>query len=348
MPSIKIDLFSDTMTKPTKEMRQFMCCAEVGDEQKFEDPTVNQLQDMVADLLGKEAALFLPSGTMANQISIKIHCQPGQEMLCDRTAHPLNFEGGGPAALAGAMVQPLQGVDGIFTAAQVEAAIRPINRYAPRTRLVSVEQTSNLGGGTVWPSQTIVEVCAAAHKHGLATHMDGARLMNAVVASGVPARDYAAGFDSCWLDLSKGLGAPVGAVLAGSKDFIQEAWQWKQRLGGAMRQAGIIAAAGVYALRHHVDRLAEDHENAKYLAAKLAEIPNLKVQSEKVQTNIVILDLSLCGKSPQEIINLLLEKGVRVSPAGISGLRAVTHLDVNRSMIEEAIEILHGVFASLC
>ncbi len=347
MPPIKIDLFSDTMTKPTQEMRQFMCRAEVGDEQKFEDPTVNQLQDMVADLLGKEAALFLPSGTMANQISIKIHCQPGQEMLCDRTAHPLNFEGGGPAALAGAMVQPLPGIDGIFTAAQVEAAIRPINRYAPRTRLVSVEQTSNLGGGTVWPLQTIVEVCATAHKHGLATHMDGARLMNAVVASGVPARDYAAGFDSCWLDLSKGLGAPVGAVLAGSKEFIQEAWQWKQRLGGAMRQAGIIAAAGVYALRHHVDRLAEDHANAKYLASKLAEIPNLKVQPEKVQTNIVILDLSLSGKSPQEIINLLLEKGIRLSPAGASGLRAVTHLDVNRSLIEEAIEILREVFASL-
>jgi threonine aldolase len=348
MPPITIDLFSDTMTKPTKEMRQFMCNAEVGDEQKLEDPTVNLLQDMVADLLGKEAALFLPSGTMANQISIKIHCQPGQEMLCDRTAHPLNFEGGGPAALAGAMVQPLQGIDGIFTAAQVEAAIRPINRYAPRTRLVSVEQSSNMGGGTIWPVQIITEVCATARKHRLATHMDGARLMNAVVATGVPARDYAAGFDSCWLDLSKGLGAPVGAVLAGSREFILEAWQWKQRLGGAMRQAGIIAAAGVYALRHHVDRLWEDHANAKYLASKLAEIPHLKVHPEKVQTNIVILDLSSSGQSPQKIINLLLEKGVRLSPAGASALRAVTHLDVNRSMIEEAIEIVHKVFASLC
>jgi threonine aldolase len=347
MPSIQIDLFSDTMTKPTKEMREFMCQAEVGDEQKFEDPTVNLLQEMTADLLGKESALFLPSGTMANQISIKIHCQPGQEMLCDRTAHPLNFEGGGPAALAGVMVQPLAGSDGIFTAAQVEAAIRPINRYAPRTCLVSVEQTSNMGGGTIWPVQIINEVCATARKHNLATHMDGARLMNAVVASGVPARDFAAGFDSAWLDLSKGLGAPVGAVLAGSKEFIQEAWQWKQRLGGAMRQAGIIAAAGVYALRHHVDRLAEDHANAKTLAAGLEGIPNLKVYAEKVQTNIVILDISSTGKSSLEVINLLLEKGVRLSPAGATCLRAVTHLDVSQSMIREALDIIRQLFASL-
>jgi threonine aldolase len=347
MIPIKIDLFSDTMTRPTPQMRRFMCAAEVGDEQKFEDPTVNLLQEMVSDLLGKETALFLPSGTMANQISIKLHCQPGQEMLCDKTAHPLNFEGGGPAALSGVMVQPLAGVDGIFNAHQVEEAVRPINRYAPRTRLVSVEQTSNMGGGTIWPLETITQVCAAARRHALATHMDGARLMNAVVASGVPARDFAAGFDSVWLDLSKGLGAPVGAVLAGTREFIQEAWQWKQRLGGAMRQAGIIAAAGVYALRNHIERLAQDHENARRLATNLAGVPRLKVQPEKVQTNIVMLDVSATGKSSLEIISLLLEKGIRLSPAGPSCLRAVTHLDISTGMIDEAVESIRQVLSSL-
>lgn len=345
MAAIKIDLFSDTLTKPTPEMRRFMCDAEVGDEQKFEDPTVNLLQEMVAGLLGKEAALFLPSGTMCNQIAIRIHCRPGEEVLCDKTAHPLNFEGGGPAALAGAMMQPLDGKNGVFSAAQVEAAIRPINRYAPRTRLVSLEQTSNMGGGTVWPLTAIREVGAIARKRHLATHMDGARLMNAVVASQTPARQYAAEMDSIWLDLSKGLGAPVGAVLAGSRDFIQEAWQWKQRMGGAMRQAGIIAAAGVYALRHHVDRLAVDHENARRLAQGLQGIPGLLVDIKRVETNIVILDISQSGRTPQQVIERLLERGLRLSPAGAGCLRAVTHLDISRQDIDEAVEILKQAFA---
>jgi threonine aldolase len=344
MATIKIDLFSDTLTKPTPEMRRFMCDAEVGDEQKFEDPTVNLLQEMVAELLGKEAALFLPSGTMCNQIAIRIHCRPGEEVLCDKTAHPLNFEGGGPAALAGAMMQGLDGKNGVFTASQVEAAIRPINRYAPRTRLVSVEQTSNMGGGTVWPLATILEVCAVARKHQLATHMDGARLMNAVIASKVPARQFAAEMDSSWVDLSKGLGAPVGAVLAGSRNFIQEAWQWKQRMGGAMRQSGIIAAAGVYALRHHVERLALDHENAQRLACGLQGIPGLIVDPNRVETNIVILDVSQAGRSPQQIIDCLLERGLRLSPAGASCLRAVTHLDISRGDIDEALGIIRQTF----
>jgi threonine aldolase len=306
-PRIKIDLFSDTLTKPTPEMRRFICDAEVGDEQKGEDPTVNLLHEMVAELLGKEAGLFLPSGTMCNQISIKLHCQPGDEVLLDKTAHPLNSEAGGPAVLAGAIVHGLPGERGVFTAEQVKAAIRPITRYQPKTRLVSVEQTANMAGGTVWPLQTIQEVCAVAREHGLFTHMDGARLPNAVVATGTSARRYAAGFDSIWIDLSKGLGAPVGAVLAGSKDFVLEAWQWKQRLGGAMRQAGIIAAGGVYALRHHVERLAEDHANARVLAEGLAEIPGLGLNPKHVETNIVIFDISGTGLKTPEVLNRLLE-----------------------------------------
>ena len=344
MPSrIRIELFSDTMTKPTAEMRRFMCDAEVGDEQKGEDPTVNQLQEMTAELLGKEAALFLPSGTMCNQIAIKLHCRPGDEVLLDRTAHPLNSEAGGPAVLAGAIVSGLPGERGVFTAEQVRAAVRPITRYQPKTRLVSVEQTANMGGGTVWPLKTIQEVSAVARQHQLFTHMDGARLFNAVVASGVPAKDYAAGFDSVWIDLSKGLGAPVGAVLAGRKDFILEAWQWKQRLGGAMRQAGIIAAGGVYALRHHVERLGEDHANAKVLAAGLAEIPGIALNPHDVETNIVIFDIAQTGLKPLELLEKLLVHGLRMSPVFPTRLRAVTHLDVSRSQVEEAVQIVRKV-----
>jgi threonine aldolase len=347
MSKILIDLYSDTLTKPTTEMRQFMCSAEVGDEQKGEDPTVNLLQDTVAGLLGKEAGLFLPSGTMCNQISIKVHCRPGDEVLLDKTAHPLNFEGGAPAALSGVMVRGLEGVRGVFTAEQVKAAVRPISRYQPRTRLVSVEQTSNLGGGTVWPLPTIQGVCAMARQHQLAAHLDGARLFNAVVASGVAASDYAADFDSAWIDLSKGLGAPVGAVLTGSKDFITEAWQWKQRLGGAMRQAGIIAAAGVYALKHHVWRLAEDHVHARLLAEGLAEIPGLTLNPLEVETNIVIFDVSRSGISAQEFAGRLSAHGLRMSVYGHSTLRAVTHLDVSKKDVEQALAIVKSVVREL-
>jgi threonine aldolase len=347
MSTILIDLYSDTLTKPTAEMRQFMCNAEVGDEQKGEDPTVNLLQDTVAGLLGKEAAVFLPSGTMCNQIAIKLHCRPGDEVLLDKTAHPLNFEGGGPAALSGVMVRGLEGVRGVFTAEQVKAAVRPMSRYQPRTRLVSVEQTSNLGGGTVWQLQTIQAVCTMARQHQLATHLDGARLFNAVVASGVAASNYAAGFDSAWIDLSKGLGAPVGAVLAGSKDFITEAWQWKQRLGGAMRQAGIIAAGGVYALKHHVQRLAEDHLHARLLAEGLAEIPCLTLNPLEVETNIVIFDVSQTGVAAQEFVKRLLAHGLRMSAYGHSTLRAVTHLDVSRRDVEQALVIVKSVVRGL-
>jgi threonine aldolase len=338
-PHIKIDLFSDTLTKPTPEMRRFMCAAEVGDEQKGEDPTVNLLQEMVADLLGKEAAVFLPSGTMCNQIAIKLHCRPGDEVLLDKTAHPLNSEAGGPAVLAGAIVHGLAGERGVFTAEQVKAAIRPITRYQPKTRLVSVEQTANMAGGTIWPLRTIEEVCAVAREHRLFTHMDGARLLNAVVATGISAKQYAAEFDSVWIDLSKGLGAPVGAVLAGSRDFVLEAWQWKQRLGGAMRQAGIIAAGGVYALRHHVERLAEDHVNAKILAEGLAEIPGITLNPSEVETNIVIFDISKSGLSTSDVLNRFLEHGLRMSPALPTRVRAVTHLDISRQQVEEALVI---------
>jgi threonine aldolase len=340
---IEVDLYSDTVTRPTREMREFMCAAEVGDEQKGEDPTVTLLQEMVADLLGKEAALFLPSGTMCNEIAMRVHCRPGEEMLAHRTAHPIHFETGGPAALAGVNVSALDGPRGQYDAETVAAAIRPENRYMPRTRLVWVEQTSNLGGGSIWPLDRVAEVTDVARRHGLRTHMDGARLMNAVVASGVTARDYAGPFDSAWIDFTKGLGAPVGAALAGSREFIAEAWRCKQQMGGAMRQAGIIAAGGVYALRHHVKRLAEDHANARRLAEALATLPGVALDPASVETNIVIFELRGALDAEAALAGLM-QHGVRVSVMGPRTLRAVTHLDVGAAQIERAVEAARAVF----
>src|SRR5262247_3732339 len=342
--AIEVDLFSDTVTKPTKEMRRFMCDAEVGDEQKHEDPTVNQLQEMVAELLGKEAALFLPSGTMCNEIAIRVHCRPGDEMLAHRTAHPIHYEAGGPAALAGVNVRAIDGPRGQYTAAAAEEAVRaPGVRYFPRSRLRWVEQTANLGGGSVWPLREIEAVTAVARRHGLATHMDGARLMNAVVASGVAARDFAAPFDSAWIDFTKGLGAPVGAAIAGSREFIGEAWRLKQQMGGAMRQAGIIAAGGVFALRQHVKRLAEDHANARRLADGLAALPGVTLDPATVETNLVFFDLT-GALDAATAVERLLARGVRMGALGPRTIRAVTHLDVSTVGIDKAVTAARQVF----
>lgn len=336
---VKVDLFSDTVTRPTPAMRRFMCEADVGDEQQREDPTVNLLQDTVAELLGKEAALFLPSGTMCNQVAFSVHCRAGDEILLQELAHPLLYEVGGPAALVGAVLRPLTGPGGLFTAEQVRQAVRPRVYYMPRTRAVSIEQTSNIIGGVCWPLDQIQAVCTASHAEGLVTHMDGARLLNAVVATGTPASAFAVSFDSVWIDLSKGLGAPVGAVLAGSRDFIEEAWRYKQRFGGAMRQAGIIAAAGVYALRHHVDRLAEDHQRARQLAGGLAGLAGIALHPGGVQTNIVIFDVGRTGLSGEAFgERTLASHGVRFSVLGPTTVRAVTHLDIPPDGIERALQ----------
>ena len=335
--AIDVDLYSDTVTRPTPDMRRFMCEAPVGDEQKGEDPTVNRLQEMVAELLGKEAAVFLPSGTMCNEIAMRVHCRPGDEMLAHRTAHPIHYEGGGPAALAGVNVRPLDGGRGQFDAAAVGDAVRPDSRYAPVSRLLWVEQTSNLGGGSVWPLERIERVVAAGRRAGLAAHMDGARLMNAVVASGVPARAFAAPFDSAWIDFTKGLGAPVGAALAGSQEFIRMAWRSKQQMGGAMRQAGIIAAGGIWALTHHVERLAVDHANARRLADGLAELPGVKLDPAEVETNLVFFDLT-GPLDAAALVERLLARGIRMGAMGPRTVRAVTHLDVDAAGVDRALE----------
>jgi threonine aldolase len=321
-------------------MRRAIASAEVADEQRGLDPTVNALQERVAELLGHESALFLPSGTMCNQIAIRLHTRPGDEVILERFAHPIIAESGGPAAHSGVMMQPIDGVGGMFTGAQVEASLRTRgNRYEPRSRLVCVEQTTNYGGGRVWPLDQMREVLGAASRHGLLTHLDGARLMNAVVASGVPAADYASGFTTAWVDFTKGLGAPVGACLAGSEELIDEAWRFKQMMGGALRQAGIVAAAGLYALEHNVERLAEDHENARVLAEGLAELPGARIDASKVETNIVIFEVD----DPAGVVAGLLAEGVEVTQMGPGRIRAVTHMDVDRAGIERALEAFRKV-----
>ncbi|MGF1502602.1 MAG: threonine aldolase family protein [Paracoccaceae bacterium] len=335
------DFYSDTQTRPSRAMREACLDAPVGDEQGGHDPTTRALEERAAALLGKEDAVFLPSGTMANQIALMVHCRPGDQVICERQAHLIFAEGGGPAANAGVILHPVEPVHGIFTPEQVAEAINPPSRYAPRSRLLSIEQTANLAGGAVWPVATLDAVCEVAHAHGLATHMDGARLLNAAVASGLPARDHAAGFDSVWLDLSKGLGCPVGAVLAGSREFIHEAWQHKQRLGGAMRQSGILAAMGLYALEHNIDRLAEDHALAREIGQRLSQMPAVAGLSP-VESNIVILDLAEAAGPAPKVAERLAERDVRVSVMG-KRIRVVTHMDVGR----QDAEALYGAFDAL-
>jgi threonine aldolase len=320
-----------------------MAEAPVGDEQKGEDPSVNRLCAMTAEMVGKEDAVFLPSGTMCNEIAILVHCRMGDEIIADKTAHIINSEAGGPSALAGALIRPLEGLRGVYTADQAEAAVRADSRYTPTTSMIAVEQTSNFGGGTVWPLETVRAIAEVARRHELALHMDGARLMNACVASGISAADYAAPFDSLWIDLSKGLGCPVGGVLAGTGDFIAQAWRWKQRLGGAMRQAGIIAAAGVYALENNVERLAEDHANARLFADRLADVPGIAVEPDAVETNIVFFDVGGTGLTADQVAERLADHGVRIGPMGEDLMRAVTHLDVTTEQVAKAAAAVRAV-----
>jgi threonine aldolase len=332
-----VNLFSDTQTRPTDGMRRAMAGAEVGDEQRRADPTTLALEERVAALLGHEDAVFLPSGTMCNEIAIRLHIRPGgDEILLGRDTHPLRFEGGAPAALSGAVMTVVEGAGGMFGADALEAAIRshpPGDRYAPRPRLVCVEQPTNMGGGRVWPISRVREIADVARAHGLRTHLDGARLLNAVAATGVTAAEWAAPFDSAWLDFTKGLGAPVGACLAGSRELIAEAWRWKQMLGGAMRQSGMVAAAGLYALDHHVDRLADDHERARRLAQGLAAMPGVELDEAGVETNILVFAVpdapAFCAALAREDVVMLALDARRV--------RAVTHLDVDDAGIERAL-----------
>ncbi len=342
-----VDLYSDTQTRPTAAMRAAMASAEVGDEQRREDPTVLELERRVADLLGHEAAVFLPSGTMCNEIAIRLHIRPGgDELLIGRETHPLVAEAGGPAALSGAVITVLDGDAGRFDAATLEAAIEAhpaADRYSPNPRLVCVEQPTNLWGGRVWPLTQIEAVLDVARAHGLKTHLDGARLLNATTASGDAPADVARGFDSAWLDFTKGLGAPVGAVLTGSQELIDGAWRWKQMLGGAMRQAGIVAAGGLHALDHHVERLADDHARARRLAEGLAELPGVTLDPATVETNIVVFEYA---DARAFAARLEADHGVRMGALKAGMVRAVTHLDVDDEGIDRALAAARAVLVA--
>src|SRR5579872_5552671 len=339
-PAIHINLISDTQTRPTVGMREAIARAEVGDEQIGDDPSVNLLCERVAELLGKEAAVFMPSGTMCNVAATLVHCRPGDEILAHATAHIIAREGGAHAALGGFQITALQGDGGQFAPETFRAALHPRTRYQQPQTLVSVEQTANIGGGTIWKKSDLDEVVDIATSNGLATHMDGARLLNATVATGISAAEMTAGWDSAWIDFSKGLGAPVGAVIAGTRDFIDEVWRWKQRLGGSMRQAGICAAACTYALDHHVDRLADDHANARALARGLSQIEGIEVQQP--ETNLVFFKPDGAGVTAQDMVTALNKRGVQI--AVMDGrIRACTHLDVTAAQIEEMVGLVREI-----
>jgi threonine aldolase len=338
-----IDLRSDTVTRPTPAMRRAMAEAEVGDDVLGEDPTVNELQRRTAELLGKEAALFVPSGTMANQIAVGVHAGPGEELICGPTAHVYVWEGGGIARLWGVTARTIGGDDGLLSVADLQGAIRPDDAHYARTRLVCLENTHNRAGGRVYPIEQVARIASWAHAHGLALHLDGARLMNAVVASGVPAHEWGRHFDTVSISFSKGLGAPVGSALAGPADLIRRAHRLRKVLGGGMRQAGILAAAALHGLDHHIARLADDHAHAQVLARAVEETDGLRLESGPVETNLVWIAVEPRLGTAADIAARLRAQGVLVSALGPQVLRACTHLDVSRQDVEIAAEALRRV-----
>jgi threonine aldolase len=340
-----IDLRSDTVTRPTPAMRKVMAEAEVGDDVFGEDPTVNALQEKVARLLGKEAALFVPSGTMANQLSIKSHTEPGDEVIIEASSHPYNFEGGAGAALSGIQFQCLKGSRGILDADQIDESIRPADHHFAVTRLVCLENTHNRGGGSIYPLDKMAEINRLAKSKGLFVHLDGARLWNASVATGIKPQEYAQWADSVSVCLSKGLGAPIGSLVAGSKRFIDRVHRFRKMFGGGMRQVGIIAAAGIYALDYHIERLREDHQNAKRLAVGLKEFKGVSIDPKYVETNIVIFDVANTRLTAAQVAESVKKEGVLIHAFGKTQIRVVTHLDVTADDVEKALKAFGKVFS---
>lgn len=338
-----IDLRSDTVTRPSEAMRKAMYNAEVGDDVFKEDPTVNKLEQFAADLLGKEAALYVSSGVMGNQICLNVLTNPGDEVICERDAHIFNYESGSPAALSGVQLNPVDGKYGIITVEQVEPFIRPSSAYyMPKTKVIEIENTHNRAGGTIWPIENIISMKGLAKKYNLYFHLDGARIWNASVAAGISVKEYASHFDSISCCLSKGLGAPVGSIIAGSKDFIKEAYRIRKAWGGGMRQAGIIAAAGLYALQNNIDRLKDDHEKAKFLAERINANPNLEIDMKAVQTNILLFHPK--NISVEEGIKKSKDKGLLLSIGKVDLIRAIAHLDVSFNDVKKAADIIDEVF----
>ena len=339
-----IDLRSDTVTQPTAAMREKMFTAEVGDDVFGEDPTVNRLQDMMAKISGKKSALFVASGTMANQICINTHTQPGNEIILEHNSHIYNYESGAPALLSSVQVMPLKGEHGIFTAKQIQAVIRPDSVHHPQTTLICIENTHNREGGTIFPIEEIKRISDLAKEMNIKTHLDGARLWNASIATGIPISEYCKYFDSASLCFSKGLGAPVGSIVVGSEEFINRARYYRKVYGGGMRQAGILASAAIYAIENHLDRLSEDHRRARMLGKFISSLPGIELDLKTQQTNIVIFNVKKTGLNGMQVIKTLEGKGIKMLTFAGTKVRAVTHLHITDSDIDETISVLKGIF----
>ena len=338
-----VDLRSDTVTRPSAAMREAIAHAEVGDDVFGDDPTVNALQDKVAALFGMEAALFVPTGTMGNQVCIHAHVNPGEEILFEAGAHIFNYEVAAPAALSGALTHPIVGHRGVITADDVRARIRPRDVHTPLTRMVSLENTNNRAGGAIFPLDEIERIHAVAREHELIMHLDGARIWNAHVATGIALSEYAQYFDSISACFSKGLGCPVGSIVIGSRAIIEQAHRARKRFGGGLRQAGILAAAAIYALDHNLERMREDHDNARYLATELVQMPGVEIDVDATQTNIVVIDIAGTGKVPDAVVAALHAKGIWALVIGQTHIRCVTHLDVSREGCEIAVAAFREV-----
>lgn len=339
-----IDLRSDTVTKPSRPMLEAMMRAEVGDDVFGEDPTVNKLQQTIASMFGKEGALFVPSGTMGNEVCVKVHTQPGDEIIVDEDSHIFVYETAAPSMLSGVQMKPIPNQKGVITAQQIMKAIRPKVYWMPRTKLICLENTHGRSGGSVFPIDEMKKIQEVALEHHISVHLDGARLWNASVATGIPVGDYAQYVDSLSVCFSKGLGAPVGSIIIGSKGFVEEARKYRKLFGGGMRQVGILAAAALFALDHNIDRLKEDHAKARTFAVELTGLSTLKVAPDDVHTNMVILETNNTGKSQSEVLDLLKSKGVLLTPERASSIRAVFHLDVTVEEVKQAIEVFRSLF----
>jgi len=339
----KIDLRSDTVTKPSPEMRKAIYDAEVGDDVFGDDPSVNHLQEMVAELFRKEASLYVPSGTMGNQVALKTISEPGWEILCERDCHIVNYETAGPAVHSSLLVNMIDTDRGVMTAEQIERCIRPDNIHSPITKIVAVENTHNRHGGTIYPLDEIHRIRTVADKYGLLMHLDGARIWNAHIATGISLADWAAPFDSVSVCLSKGLGAPIGSMILGTRDFIEKARRNRKLFGGGMRQVGLLAAAAIYAVENNITRLKEDHDNARLLAEGLSRVEGFTIDLSRVETNIVIVDISEIGKNSMEIVAVMAESGVLAVPFGPTRVRFVTHLDVTVDDCRQAVEIISNL-----
>ncbi|MDI6802473.1 MAG: low-specificity L-threonine aldolase [Bacteroidota bacterium] len=338
-----IDLRSDTVTKPSSAMRLTMMDAEVGDDVYREDPTVNKLQEKVAQMFGKEAALFVPTGVMGNQVCIRTHTNNGDEIIADEDSHIFVYENAAPAALSGVSIKTIPNSMGVITAEQIQAAIRPNAYYLPKTKLICLENTHLRSGGTIFPIEDIKKISQLARERNIKLHLDGARIWNASVESGISLKKYAQYFDSISVCLSKGLGAPIGSVIIGDKEFIDRALVYRKMFGGGMRQVGVIASAGLYAIENNINRLTDDHKKAKLLADGLKNLKTFKINFESVQTNMVIADIQI-NKTQQEILDLLKKKGILLTPERNSSIRAVTHLDVSFEEINQANRVFQTIF----